>query len=88
MRIGIKFCGGCNPKYDRSKVAEILKEKINKKYKVEYVRDNETYDFVFIINGCQVACASREGFIVLKKSYTIFSLSSFEKILDEINFMV
>ena len=27
MKIGIKYCGGCNPRYDRSQEVEKLKKK-------------------------------------------------------------
>lgn len=32
MKIGIKYCGGCNPRYDRSQEVEKLKKKISPAY--------------------------------------------------------
>ena len=29
MKIGIKYCGGCNPRYDRSQEVEKLKKKFS-----------------------------------------------------------
>lgn len=83
MKIGLKFCGGCNSKYDRSKVTEILKIKLSK-HQIEYVKDNENYDYTFIINGCQRACASYKEFNTIKEIFSIFSLESFDEILKNI----
>lgn len=86
MKIALKFCGGCNSKYDRNKVSEILKTKLSK-HQIEYVKDNATYDYTFIINGCQRACASYKEFNTTKEVFSIFSLESFDEILKTIEFL-
>ena len=83
MKIGIKFCGGCNPKYDRKYAENILRTKLSKDYIVEYVKDKEIYEYVFIINGCQAQCASTKEFYVLKNTYSIYSLETLNKIIQK-----
>ncbi len=87
MKIGIKFCGGCNPKYDRKYAESILKMKLSKKYDLEYVKDNKIYDYVFIINGCQVQCASYKEFFVTKNIYSIYSVTSLNELIDKLYFL-
>ncbi len=55
-RIAIKFCGGCNPTYERGDVAQIIKESIPN---VRWVSADAEADLLIIINGCNCSCAQR-----------------------------
>lgn len=58
MKIGIKFCGGCNPRYDRGAYARSLVTTLQKGGDtVEIVKTQQYYDLVYVICGCGVACA-------------------------------
>ena len=60
-RVRIKFCGGCNPDYDRVGLAEGIKEALQGQ--VEWVSsDAETFDLVVAIQGCETACADLTEF--------------------------
>ena len=85
MRIGIKFCGGCNPRYDRVKLANVLKMKLHS-CTVEDIEDNNIYDVVFVFSGCSVNCASIKEFKVLKKIYFITPETSIDNIINDFNF--
>ena len=87
MKIGIKFCGGCNPKYDRKYAESILREHISKEHTIDYVSDYQSYDYVFIINGCQAQCASSENFHVEKNIYSIYSLKSLDDLIQKLYFL-
>lgn len=66
MSIGIKYCGGCNPKYNRT---NFVKKLINK-YKhiaFENYKDNTSYDIVIVICGCESACVNIDKLNGLKK---------------------
>jgi len=60
--IGIRYCGGCNPQIDRSKVIENLKEALKEKgMEVDFTTDKErAVDIVLLINGCMHACLEEE----------------------------
>ena len=59
MKIGIKYCGGCNPSYDRKKLVEkLMKEHLEATF--ENARENIFYDVVVVINGCGRACSEHE----------------------------
>ena len=60
-RIGVRFCGGCNPRYDRggayrriaAEVAEISGDRVA----LEYAEEGTVYDGLLVIGGCQACCA-------------------------------
>ncbi len=59
MRIGVKYCGGCNPRYDRTGFVAQLKEELSGEG-FEWVNAGtarEPLDFVLVICGCTAACA-------------------------------
>ena len=60
--IGIRYCGGCNPQIDRSKVLKNLKELLKKKgLQVNFITDKErSVDIVLLVNGCMHACLEEE----------------------------
>jgi len=60
--IGIRYCGGCNPQIDRSKVIRKVKEGLKKiGLKVDFCTDREiTTDIILLINGCMHACLEEE----------------------------
>lgn len=54
--MGIKYCGGCQSRYDRGKVIrEIIKDIPELNY--EFVEDGQVYDYLLEISGCPVKCA-------------------------------
>lgn len=55
-RLAIKFCGGCNPSYERGEVARIVKGSLPH---VKWVSVDEEIDLIIIINGCNSSCAQR-----------------------------
>lgn len=60
MKIGIKYCGGCNPRYDRA--IEIKKIKDENKYiDFYYANEEDEYDILLVACGCNAACASHEN---------------------------
>lgn len=61
LKIGIKYCGGCQPDYDRvALVARIQKELDGL---AEFLRaDHPDISMVLAVEGCQSACADIEPF--------------------------
>ncbi len=73
MKIGIKYCGGCNTKFDRRNVVEQIRRD-NPQLHFDFVKESEEYDFVVVLQGCHVLCAdvsrlrSKHGFLDLDDS--------------------
>lgn len=56
MKAAVKFCGGCNPSYDRVEAANKLRRLLGER--VEFVApDNPAVDGIIVITGCPTACA-------------------------------
>jgi len=61
LRVGVKYCGGCNPEYDRVALVEQIKERLEGK--VSFVSpESEGIDIILAVNGCRTACADLSGF--------------------------
>lgn len=59
MNIFVKYCGGCNPRYDRTQIVERLKKDFNDIHIMTYFNDR-TCDFVLVLCGCMTSCVSHE----------------------------
>jgi len=60
--IGLRYCGGCNPQIDRSKVIRKLEEGLKKiGLIVDFYTDKEiATDIILLINGCMHACLEEQ----------------------------
>ena len=56
LRIGIKYCGGCNAGYDRVKICRAVREACPDA-QWEYVKDGTIYDYILLLQGCPQRCA-------------------------------
>ena len=65
MRIGVKYCGGCNPGYDRVALARRLQEGLAGKAELVSA-DAEGVSLVVVLSGCPSACADTSSFAGLK----------------------
>ncbi len=90
MLCGVKFCGGCNPRFERGKVLEQLKEYFEGRISFEYAQEQIVYDVLLIIAGCTNCCASyceyesRQGNIKLwDGSHMDRIVCEFEELLKE-----
>lgn len=61
MKIGIRYCGGCNPSYDRKLYVEKLKH-LYTGYQIEAATETNHYDYLIIVSGCMSCCASFSQF--------------------------
>jgi len=61
LRVGVKYCGGCNPEYDRVALVEQIKEKLEGK--VGFVPpESKGVDIILAVHGCKTACANLSSF--------------------------
>ncbi len=78
MRVAVKYCGGCNPRYDRAALIKRLRDEVPD---VGVVRPGgEEVDVVAVMCGCAVACAEHShlhgqlGKVILTKAADYDSL--------------
>ena len=55
--VGVRYCGGCNPRYDRVAFVERLKALLPE-WRFEAARAGETYGAALIVCGCKTKCAA------------------------------
>lgn len=58
-KIGIKYCGGCNPLFDRKEYVQNLEK--NMTIPVELAVEDWEYDLIYVVCGCPVCCADISG---------------------------
>lgn len=78
MEVGVKYCGGCNPRYDRPE----LLNKLRKAYpdvKFDYAKEGVETDLLIVLCGCTAECADISN-LKAKKTVVINSIEGFEKI--------
>lgn len=60
-RVGLKYCGGCSPRYDRVETVKRIKKELGGA--VEFVPPEEPgTDFILAVMGCKTACADLKPF--------------------------
>jgi hypothetical protein len=56
--VALKYCGGCNPGFDRAAYVEKIKAAAGPD--IEWVTlDEEGFDAVLLVTGCDTACPRR-----------------------------
>jgi hypothetical protein len=61
LRVGVKYCGGCNPEYDRVALVEQIRERLEGKASF-VLPESEGVDVILTVHGCRTACADLSGF--------------------------
>ncbi|HPW68430.1 MAG TPA: hypothetical protein PLA82_03095 [Deltaproteobacteria bacterium] len=59
--IGLKYCGGCNPRYDRAEAVRRIREELGGTVRFA-PPDDPDVDSILAIMGCETACADLNAF--------------------------
>lgn len=76
MVIGIKYCGGCNPRYDRVAQVEQLKARFPQHTYVSAAAASDC-DVWLVVCGCTAACADRSALRAEKQLFLLWSPEGF-----------
>ena len=52
LRCTVKFCGGCNPRYDRGEAYQTVRSSLSGAAEFSYPEDGASDDVLLIIRGC------------------------------------
>lgn len=85
MKIGIKYCGGCNPTYDRIDIVSRLRKDICQGNSIETAKQGIIYDVVVILCGCTCACASHYNLEAKYEKVYVTSEKNYIKLLNTID---
>lgn len=82
MKVGVKFCGNCNPQLDMINLKKWLEISAPEVAFVHW--EDEGYDVLLLLSSCPVDCTSRPVFAgpMIQVTSELVERSSFEK--DEI----
>ena len=70
MRIGVKYCGGCNPRFDRiSEIKELMARYPQEEFELLNVK--KQYDRVLLVCGCERTCLRFRQDLPQEKSIVI-----------------
>jgi hypothetical protein len=58
-RIGIKYCGGCNPGYERVEMIQRVQFRFNDRF-LFLRHDEPDIDVLVLMSGCHRACAGKD----------------------------
>ncbi len=58
-KIGIKYCGGCNPTYERVEIIQGVRFQLRDHFLFTRY-DEKDIDALIIVNGCPRACADQD----------------------------
>ncbi len=56
LRIGIKYCGGCNPGYERVEMMEQVQSRLTDRF-LFLRHDEPDIDALILVGGCHRVCA-------------------------------
>jgi len=85
MEIGVKYCGGCNSKYDRTEFLEKIKLKCSEDIIFKHIDEKTEVDLIIVICGCNIACADYKSIKSKNGSVLISNENDINSIIHKIN---
>ncbi|MDD6191024.1 MAG: hypothetical protein PUB75_05485 [Firmicutes bacterium] len=83
MKCGIKFCGGCNPRYDRGAACREIKKTLeNDNIEFMNATEEEVFDNLLVIGGCSACCASHSQYTVNDEIFKMWEKDHINKIVE------
>ena len=85
MKCGVKFCGGCNPHYQRGDAFRKIQADLPE-IEFEYAEEGVGYDHLLVIGGCTACCPIIEQYTVhgdVLKMWSADHVKNIEEKLEE-----
>ncbi len=60
IKIGVKYCGGCNPGYNRVAYVELFEKTFSNVELISY--QDHAADSILVVTGCSTACVDTSQF--------------------------
>jgi len=83
MSIGVKFCGGCNPRFERGLALEDLQRDMPF-LEFEHAKEGVIYDALLVIGGCTNCCASYCQYQAEKGVIRMWDKSHLDRVKSEL----
>jgi hypothetical protein len=75
--IGIKYCGGCNPHIDRTKLVQEIKKLLPPEY-IFKTKQSSPWDIGIMVCGCPTACADKLEYKNLARNWIVVAGNSID----------
>jgi hypothetical protein len=72
-RIGVKYCGGCNPQICRTELIEAISGLLSEDCSFETGLPSGQWDAAILVCGCTVACCDRPEIRNLARNWVLVS---------------
>jgi hypothetical protein len=79
--VGIKYCGGCNPNYERVKMVQRVQSLMSDRFLFRR-HDQQDLDLLVLMNGCPRACAEKDLTQTEIPCRSIIEEIEFESLID------
>jgi len=63
VKIGVRYCGGCNPRYDRVAVVKKI-QSLFPDFTFENAQAGQRYLAVIVVSGCTTACTQLDDLVI------------------------
>lgn len=79
MIIGVKYCGGCNPRYNRADILQQLQTRFAR-HSFCLAAACPQMDVLLVLQGCDAACADIQGYAPRYGVLTVTDASQLQQI--------
>ncbi len=79
-RVGIRYCGGCNPFYERVEMIQRVQSLLENRF-IFAVHDPQDSDIMVLVSGCPRACADKNSSNLEVPCQSIFGENDFESLI-------
>ena len=84
MKCGVRFCGGCNPRFDRGEAYEKIRTQLKDEIEFDYAKEDHLYDVILVIGGCTNCCASYCEYEAKKGNIMLWDPDHVERVVHEL----
>ena len=82
-KVGVRYCGGCNPRYNRGGVFQKIRDRLQD-IDFEVAQEGVEYDALLVIGGCTSCCASYHQFTYCKGVVKIWDPNELEDTIKKL----
>ncbi len=79
-KIGVRYCGGCNPTYERVEMIERVESQM--KDQLLFLRHDQDVEGLVLINGCLRACASENLNLLELPNFSVAGEGDFRSLIN------
>lgn len=80
-KVGIKYCGGCNPSYERVEMVQQVQSLLKDRF-IFSVNDQRDSDIMVFVCGCPRACVNKNSYESKVPFRSIVGESDFKSLVD------